>query len=107
MKWQPIITVPKDGRKVILWLGGPWSKWVAARWFDHWKVWIEGELPDKDDERYGIGSRIPTHWIPGPESPCESDTWWCSACGKVVSSDQVTYEETHDERSGGCGGAVF
>ena len=32
--------------------------------------------------------------------------WWCQYCNSVVHPEDVTYEETHDPRSGGCGGAV-
>lgn len=34
------------------------------------------------------------------------DKWWCPNCNKWVSPRDVTYEETHDIRSGGCGYAV-
>jgi len=29
--------------------------------------------------------------------------WWCSGCDGYVPSSEVTYEETHDTRAGGCG----
>lgn len=29
--------------------------------------------------------------------------WWCHACGEEVDSIEVTYDELHDERFGGCG----
>ena len=32
--------------------------------------------------------------------------WWCDACGCSVPSESVTYEETHDEGTGGCGEPV-
>ena len=32
--------------------------------------------------------------------------WWCQYCGSVVQPEHVTYDERHDERSGGCGGPV-
>jgi hypothetical protein len=34
------------------------------------------------------------------------DKWWCPNCNEWVSPRDVTYEETHDVRSGGCGYAV-
>jgi hypothetical protein len=34
------------------------------------------------------------------------DKWWCPNCNEWVSPRDVTYEETHDIRSGGCGNAV-
>lgn len=32
--------------------------------------------------------------------------WWCQHCLSVVDPANVTYDETHDPRSGGCGGCV-
>jgi hypothetical protein len=32
--------------------------------------------------------------------------WFCSHCNVVVEPKDVTYEETHDIRSGGCGNNV-
>lgn len=32
--------------------------------------------------------------------------WWCPTCGCVVDPRDVTYQETHDARHGGCGNAV-
>ena len=29
--------------------------------------------------------------------------WWCNGCNEYVPSEEVTYEETHDTRAGGCG----
>ena len=29
--------------------------------------------------------------------------WWCADCGVNLDPRDVTYEETHDERRGGCG----
>lgn len=29
--------------------------------------------------------------------------WWCPECQKYVDGRDVTFEETHDTRSGGCG----
>lgn len=34
------------------------------------------------------------------------DKCWCPACNKWVSPKDVTYKETHDVRSGGCGNEV-
>lgn len=30
--------------------------------------------------------------------------WWCQICGRALNPDEVTFEEFHDARSGGCGG---
>jgi hypothetical protein len=32
--------------------------------------------------------------------------WWCQYCNSVVQPEHVTYEETHDPRTGGCGGVL-
>lgn len=33
--------------------------------------------------------------------------WWCETCQRQVESVEVTYDETHDLRAGGCGQHVF
>ena len=35
-----------------------------------------------------------------------SQGWWCEKCQKTVGGRDVTYDETHDQRSGGCGAKV-
>jgi hypothetical protein len=35
-----------------------------------------------------------------------SQSWWCKTCKTYVSGRDVTYDETHDIRSGGCGDKV-
>lgn len=32
--------------------------------------------------------------------------WYCETCKSTVDAVNVTYEETHDVRAGGCGGRV-
>ncbi len=32
--------------------------------------------------------------------------WWCADCAEGVDGSDVTFEERHDERVGGCGGRV-
>jgi hypothetical protein len=32
--------------------------------------------------------------------------WWCPECKQWLRSSEVTYEETHDSRCGGCGEPV-
>lgn len=72
--WQPIETAQsvKDGREVLLWLGAPWSKIEKARWYAPWNNWQTGTIPAdpaREDELYGIGSAVPTHWRPLPAPP--------------------------------------
>lgn len=33
--------------------------------------------------------------------------WWCPECEREIDAVEVTYEETHDERIGGCGQPVI
>lgn len=35
-----------------------------------------------------------------------SQGWWCEQCQTHVSGRDVTYDETHDRRAGGCGARV-
>ena len=35
------------------------------------------------------------------------DQWWCPKCNMIVEPECVTYEQTHDERCGGCGFMVW
>ena len=71
MEWQPIETAPKDGGCVLLWLPEPWAEVEKAGWCGPWETWVRGGPPgDPDGEMpYGIGSLIPTHWMPLPEPP--------------------------------------
>jgi hypothetical protein len=36
----------------------------------------------------------------------DADEWYCPACQVVVAPRDVTYQETHDVRAGGCGSRV-
>ena len=68
--WQPIETAPKDGREVLLFLGARWIRIEKARWFARWENWQLGDVfPESDDEYCGIGSEVPTHWMPLPPAP--------------------------------------
>ena len=70
-KWQPIETAPKDGREVLIYLGAPWLRVEKARWYGPWSNWQVGIIPSDParEEQFGIGSAIPTHWMPLPEPP--------------------------------------
>lgn len=67
--WHPIDTLPLAYRdqptRVLLWLGAPWSQAEVAEWCPRFETWVE-EQPEAgfDDEPYGIGQLIPTHWAP-------------------------------------------
>ena len=54
---------------------------------------MSGEVPPLPNERWD-------------EVTLPDGTWWCEECGVHVDPCGVTYEETHDERRGGCGQPV-
>lgn len=64
MEWQPIVTAPRDGTRLLLWTGNMsttgmiWSTTVG--WWDKeiCHKWIHGSSVD------------PTHWMPLPAPPC-------------------------------------
>ena len=63
-KWKPIETAPKDGTSILAW-GDNWSEpekciYVNERWY------IVNVLDD-------MGLVNPTHWIPLPEPPEETE----------------------------------
>lgn len=70
-QWQPIETAPKDGSSILLYLPAPWDRVELAYWFAHWENWqSQGDKPDTvRDEYCGIGSELPTHWMPIPSAP--------------------------------------
>jgi hypothetical protein len=48
---------------------------------------------------------------PGPSAPAAPPDatragWWCPQCRREVPPAEVTYQETHDPRAGGCGHPV-
>lgn len=69
--WRQINSAPKDGSRVLLWLGAPWSKVECARWYAPWGNWQVGVLPADParEEMHGVGSAVPTHWRPLPPAP--------------------------------------
>lgn len=55
--------------------------------------------------RNGFGDSLDVlFWREIPKAPRR--TWYCPTCEKEVPAGEVTFEETHDERHGGCGGRV-
>lgn len=69
LAWLPIATAPKDGSEILLYLGKPYNRVGKFRWFDRLENWQEDEFPSEDDEYCGLGSEVPTHWMPVPPSP--------------------------------------
>jgi hypothetical protein len=45
----------------------------------------------------------------GQKKPADIPTtpWWCDDCQKEIDGRDVTYQERHDERAGGCGCNVY
>ncbi len=58
MKWYPIYTAPKDGRRILIWKGGRFQSVDIT-------CYHAGELllPSKEQQD------SVTHWMPLPESP--------------------------------------
>ena len=70
-QWQPISTVPKDGRYILL--AGPSGysttplRVEVCRWYPEYhplSPWINHSNDDFTD-----GGSQPTHWMPLPEPP--------------------------------------
>lgn len=40
---------------------------------------------------------------PDPNYQPFPGAWWCATCGKWIPGEEVTNDETHDLRHGGCG----
>mgnify|MGYP001559485896 CR=1 FL=1 len=53
-----------------------------------------------DANKYGFGI------CPDNPQQNEREAWWCPTCKSALVWHQVTYQETHDSRYGGCGEAV-
>jgi hypothetical protein len=63
--WQPIATVPKDGRWVILWCDfGTNQEPVIARWVDNPRpAGPFGKFMWRDYQDGAIAEQIPTDWM--------------------------------------------
>lgn len=57
MKWQPIETAPNDGKLVIMYTPDPPLIWMG---------------PSKPIRKWQQKRAIPTHWMPLPEPPKDS-----------------------------------
>lgn len=69
--WRDIASAPKDGSSF---LAVVWGRVRAIKWCPAWEVWFDdGKDADtidyENDEVFGIGSALPTHWRPLPEPP--------------------------------------
>ena len=72
-KWPDISTVPKDGRKVVLWIGGdsaPVCSWeLVEGGNDDGTGWVFAWVRDDTDEPIWEDDIQPTAWMPVPEPP--------------------------------------
>lgn len=71
MEWQPIETAPRDGTEILIYLGSPWAAVEKAQWYEPWRNWQKENIDwsENPKEQFGIGSAIPTHWMPLPAPP--------------------------------------
>lgn len=53
------------------------------------------------DRKHGQPKPVST-----PEAP-KPGMWWCDDCEEEIAWDEVTFQERHDERVGGCGCIVY
>lgn len=72
LEWQPIETVPKDGREFQAWL---WNEPARTGWWGPrcryspdgaFQVW---QRVDYDDDGWDVVEETPTHWLPQPIGP--------------------------------------
>ena len=71
-KWQLIETAPKDGTKILIYEDLGWEKLIyVVRWVDAWVNPSIGAWLEADGE--GHATYDPTHWMPLPEPPKETE----------------------------------
>jgi hypothetical protein len=58
--WQDIATAPKDGTRVLVYIGHAFGL-LIARWDSNAEEWV-------DDEPFAPDPQ-PTHWMPLPAEP--------------------------------------
>ena len=63
--WQPIETAPKDGTRILVWIGDDFpmvAKWKESKYGSWWN-------PCEDLIADVLGACAPTHWMPLPAAP--------------------------------------
>jgi hypothetical protein len=77
-EWKPIESAPKDGTRILVFFGAMGVHavaWTEPSYAD-WEIWCV------DDNKHGpyalrgyndTGPRAPTHWMPLPAPPKETD----------------------------------
>jgi len=66
MTWKPISSAPRDGTDILIYDAGTGSYEVSSYWTDTPRYW-DGNWGDGEYEH------TPTHWMPLPEPPKETD----------------------------------
>lgn len=84
MNWQPIETAPKDGTRILLFVGG--SMIVVGQW-DSDRNAAKPKPYWDNDLRYVFGKTharsVPiTHWMPLPKPPSKGAGGWREGEGK-------------------------
>lgn len=72
MNWRDIVSAPKDGSEILIWLPAPHSRIEKVHWFEAWGNWQSGDMSEVDPighDFFGIGAGLPTHWMPLPAPP--------------------------------------
>jgi hypothetical protein len=66
--WRSMSTAPKDGTRIMLWLGQPWSCAEFGHWYEPWSNWQTDRhfAPLETEEYSGIGAEVPIAWQPEP-----------------------------------------
>lgn len=81
--WWDMSRAPKNGEAVLLRLKAPFSRVAIARWFEPLTCWIEGDMPDEGEERYGIGAQVPDGWMRVP-ALCQTEDQGGGAVGEAA-----------------------
>ena len=91
-----------------------WSAWLddlVKQWDDAEKSWLKAAHGKGATYEDGLAEgfhrcsvMLSNRIFQGPTN--RSQCWWCETCQTHVSGRDVTYDETHDQRAGGCGAKV-
>ena len=71
MTWQPISTAPKDGRGVLVIDARVHQPEAATSYFYEGRWWLLCEIDNA--ERYAPWWDRPTHWMPLPTPPKDTE----------------------------------
>jgi len=104
MKNKPDQTEPTQPVRHDAWVDELLQKWDDAE--KEWRKSAVGRGPSYED---GVaeGFRRCAVMLENRLYPRRSQGWWCETCKTHVSGRDVTEDERHDTRSGGCGSTVI